>query len=539
MYKKLIGTGAAGLVGLALAVGIAFAAAGDPVQPPISPPGPAGAGCSGIGVAFDGTDILYTCSGESAIRKTDLTGADNGVVATADAAGAPVSVDAIAWDTNENKLWGGDIGPDAAGVSACRIWSIDMSTGVATLRFSFVDPHGGCDLSFFDGLTVDTVTDTLYLSPDVHKYIHHYKKDGTLAGNDPIDFETLTSAPADVCPLTEPFPNPDPVQGCNNSGLTIGLDGTLFAGTNGDSKIVMVDPVAKAFLGVFSTVDGRDEDLECGPVVKGLETILSREFFTGAIAVLEAPEGTCVSPVVPPEITLDPKTASNPSGSDHTVTATVTQGGNPLSGVLVSFSVVAGPNAGQVSDPGECSVDPNCNTDAAGQTSWTYTSNGTVGTDVIEACFTDENGEKHCVRVEKEWESLPGRMTGGGTIPVGITTLEGKHGFELHCDVADLPNRLEVNWGKGNKFHLESLTTAVCSDTALDEQQPVAGFDTYKGTGTGRLNGVSGATAKWVFTDDGEPGVNDTARIVISDGVNTYTFSGDLKNGNHQAHPDL
>lgn len=431
MHKKLIGAGAA-VVGLALAVGVVFAAAGDPVQPPISPPGPAGAGCGGIGVAFDGTDILYTCAGEAAIRKTDLAGTDNGMVATADAAGAPVSVDAIAWDTNENKLWGGDL--DGAG--SCRIWSIDMGSGLATLRFSFVDPHGGCSFAFFDGLTVDTVTDTLYLSPDVHKYIHHYNKDGSLGVNDPIDFETLTSAPADVCPGTEPFPDADPVAGCNNSGLAIGLDGTLFAGTNGESKIVTVNPVAKTFTGVFSTVDGRDEDLECGPKVNGLETLLSREFFSGAIAVLEVPEGTCVSPVEPAK----------------------------------------------------------------------------------------------------------GRMTGGGTVvgkaAVGTPT-EIKHGFELHCNASTLPNNLEVNWGKGNKFHLESLTSAACSDDPnFDEGQPVAGFDTYKGSGTGSYNGVSGATANWVFTDQGEPGKSDTVHLKIVDGGGTTVVDivGKLQVGNQQAH---
>lgn len=536
--KNKIIAGAAGIVGLALAAAVVLAAPGDPVPPgSITPPGPGGSGCGGIGVAYDGATIWYTCADESKIRKTDLTGADLGFIDTAEGV-TLVSVDAIAWDPNEGKIWGGEL-VDADGVGGndtCRIYSIDPVTGAATKRFDRTDT--GCTFNYFDGLTVDSVTDTLYYSPDVQKFINHLKKDGTAAVNDPIDFETLTSGP-DKCPGTEPFPDTDPVAGCNNSGLAIGIDGSLFAGTDGEGKIILVDPVAKAFLSEFTSVSGRDEDLECGPEISGKETILSRDFFfPGRIDILEVPEGTCVSPVVPPEIKLDPPTDSNPSGSDHTVTATMTQGGQPLPGVLVSFSVVSGPNIGQVSDPGECSVDPNCNTDAAGQTSWTYTSNGTVGTDVIEACFTDDAGEKHCAQVEKDWESLPGRMTGGGTIPAGNPTLEGKHGFELHCDAADLPNRLEVNWGKGNKFHLETLTSAVCENNpALDEEQPVAGFDTYKGTGTGRLNGVSGASAKWVFTDDGEPGTDDHALISITDGVGTYTFSGLLKNGNQQAHP--
>ncbi|MEK6901776.1 MAG: hypothetical protein AABX37_05510 [Nanoarchaeota archaeon] len=130
------------------------------------------------------------------------------------------------------------------------------------------------------------------------------------------------------------------------------------------------------------------------------------------------------------------------------------------------------------------------------------------------------------------------RMTGGGSV---FTANPGRvtHGFELHCDVSNLPNRLEVNWGKGNKFHLESLTSALCfDDPVLDEEQPVAGFDTYKGKGTGRYNGVSGATAEWKFTDDGEPGTSDHVTLEIKD-VNSavvLTVSGVLDRGNHQAH---
>jgi len=134
------------------------------------------------------------------------------------------------------------------------------------------------------------------------------------------------------------------------------------------------------------------------------------------------------------------------------------------------------------------------------------------------------------------------RMTGGGTVdgkaPVGLPT-EVKHGFELHCDKASLPNNLEVNWGKGNKFHLENLTSAVCvDDPLLNEEQPVAGFDTYKGKGTGRYNGVTGATAEWKFTDDGEPGKNDTVHLKIVDVTLTTVVDivGTLKVGNHQAH---
>lgn len=243
-----------------------------------------------------------------------------------------------------------------------------------------------------------------------------------------------------------------------------------------------------------------------------------------------------------PEITLDPATSTNPAGTNHTVTATVKVGGNPLPNELMSFSVLAGPNTGEVSDPGECSTDPNCNTDANGQTSWTYTSNGNVGTDIIQACFTDDNGQQHCAKASKEWTEkvvATGRMTGGGTI--GDSVMLARHGFELHCDASQGPNNLQVNWGKGNAFHLTALTSAKCSDNPnIDEQQPVAGFDTYTGAGTGRFNGVDGATAEWTFTDAGEPGNNDFGKIVIKDAAGNIVLaaSGNLTVGNHQAHPD-
>jgi hypothetical protein len=125
-------------------------------------------------------------------------------------------------------------------------------------------------------------------------------------------------------------------------------------------------------------------------------------------------------------------------------------------------------------------------------------------------------------------------MTGGDTV-VGTSV---HHGFELHCDESRSPNHLEVSWGNGNKFHLTGLTSAACSDDpSISEGQPVAGFDTDRGSGTGTYNVVSGATAEWVATDAGEPGTNDTFRITIKDASNTTVLSVAGKiSGDQQAH---
>jgi hypothetical protein len=136
---------------------------------------------------------------------------------------------------------------------------------------------------------------------------------------------------------------------------------------------------------------------------------------------------------------------------------------------------------------------------------------------------------------------LDGRMTGGGSVFAQDGT-RVTHGFELHCASVLDPNNLQVNWGKGEKFHLESLDTAICSDDPnIDETPPVAGFDTFVGTGTGRYNGVSGATIEFTFTDAGEPGkLVDFAGITITDagGDVVLTVGGGLDKGNHQAHAE-
>jgi len=130
-----------------------------------------------------------------------------------------------------------------------------------------------------------------------------------------------------------------------------------------------------------------------------------------------------------------------------------------------------------------------------------------------------------------------GRMTGGGS--VFNDSMRVTHGFELNCDATKTPNNLEVNWDKGNKFHLENLTTASCTDDpAIKPNPPAAGFDTYEGRGTGRYNGVPGASTHWIFIDAGEPGNKDSATIYIWDakGKLVLSVSGNLKSGNHQAH---
>jgi hypothetical protein len=132
-------------------------------------------------------------------------------------------------------------------------------------------------------------------------------------------------------------------------------------------------------------------------------------------------------------------------------------------------------------------------------------------------------------------------MTGGGSIfdTVEVTyTGRTTHGFELHCDRRN-PNNLQINWD-GNRFHLENLTAAVCTDDPdITPNPPGASFDTFTGFGTGRYNGNTGYCAAWTFTDAGEGGSGDWASIEIDNcggGTTVLNVQGFLTFGNHQAH---
>jgi hypothetical protein len=175
--------------------------------------------------------------------------------------------------------------------------------------------------------------------------------------------------------------------------------------------------------------------------------------------------------------------------------------------------------------------------------SQTFTKIATITNDttnIATATGTDQFGANVTATANATVKVIPtpavGRMTGGGSVFNG--TLRVTHGFELHCDASKPPNNLEVNW-EGNRFHLENLTSATCiDDPAIRPNPPVAPFDTYIGAGIGNYNGVPGATAKWIFTDAGEPGTKDHANIQIFDanGNLVLSVSNFLDKGNQQAH---
>ncbi len=105
---------------------------------------------------------------------------------------------------------------------------------------------------------------------------------------------------------------------------------------------------------------------------------------------------------LPGNISLSPQTATYTIGvtSSHTVVATARDGRLvPVVGTTVTFQVISGPNTGRTGT---------AVTNAQGQASFTYPSNGTAGTDQITARFVDPTGTPQISPpVEAIWQRPP------------------------------------------------------------------------------------------------------------------------------------
>lgn len=105
-------------------------------------------------------------------------------------------------------------------------------------------------------------------------------------------------------------------------------------------------------------------------------------------------------------ILLAPVSASNPVGTQHTVTATLQDDlGNAIEGRDVTFTIVFGPHAGQTST---------VSTDVNGEATFAYIGISD-GIDTIEASFVDSQGETITSNsVTKEWTNNPPIADAGG-----------------------------------------------------------------------------------------------------------------------------
>jgi hypothetical protein len=219
-----------------------------------------------------------------------------------------------------------------------------------------------------------------------------------------------------------------------------------------------------------------------------------------------------------PNLSLDPPTATNPVGTPHTVTATVTNpDDSPRSGVVVSW-VVTGANA---SAAGVC-IPAGCTTGADGKVSFTYTG-VSEGDDTINAAITVD-GSRQTATASKTWVSGPppvaGQVVGKGSFATGKAF--GRVNFEV--DANSTGGSFGFQTGNANRF----VATSVEGFTRVDN---TASFH-----GSGTWNGASGYTYEVSFVDNGTPGRSDTIDVtVVAPGGATVLSSGGpqlLKTGN-------
>jgi len=176
--------------------------------------------------------------------------------------------------------------------------------------------------------------------------------------------------------------------------LCADLSGTNAIGVTGATHVYMKYPTASGVGLIF--YNGLDMDY-----LYYDDTELRQLWVQELQQPLDDPASLpCGTPVV--GISLTPPTAENEVGTDHTVTAALSDLlNNPQPDELVNFEVTSGPNAGAA---GTCSVNTDCTTDENGEVSFTYNGSGGEGIDEIVACFFNEVGSEICSqRVTKEW----------------------------------------------------------------------------------------------------------------------------------------
>ncbi len=134
-----------------------------------------------------------------------------------------------------------------------------------------------------------------------------------------------------------------------------------------------------------------------GPTA-GTDTIQASALDGATTVLSNSVTKTWTSVALPLVLSLTPDTATNPVGTNHTVTALASRGGVAQAGVAVSFAVVSGPNTGPLGTS---------TTDGSGNAGFTYSS-AIAGTDTIRASAPDGATTVSSNDVTKTWTAASG-----------------------------------------------------------------------------------------------------------------------------------
>ena len=222
-------------------------------------------------------------------------------------------------------------------------------------------------------------------------------------------------------------------------------------------------------------------------------------------------------------VTVTPAAATNPIGTNHTVTATATNAsGAGISDARIFFEVTA---------DGQTVLTFQSNTNASGQATLMYQGPDWPRSDTIRACADrNDNGQidptDPCGTATKQWvfpASTPGASTGGGQMYNFATGLDG---IALGFNFKNENGKLMGNCTVGDKA---TDTSVKCKDV-LAYVQTGNKATVY---GTAEVNGAP-TYYKVVLVDNATSGAGvDTFSIITQSG---YTLLGALTQGNIEVH---
>lgn len=178
-----------------------------------------------------------------------------------------------------------------------------------------------------------------------------------------------------------------------------------------------------------ATTDGNGQAISSFPASHGpgIDTI-GAQFTDSGGSLIQSNTVQVLWGTDPSSITLNPSTTTQNVGTSATVTATVTgPDGNPAVNQTVNFTVASGPDAGS---------HVAATTDANGHATFTFTDSSAVGTDIVQASFTDSFGQAATSnQVQVAWQDASSIMLSGPTstqklgAPVTVTaTINGPDG---------------------------------------------------------------------------------------------------------------
>ncbi|MBI5764248.1 MAG: hypothetical protein HZA51_12065 [Planctomycetes bacterium] len=208
------------------------------------------------------------------------------------------------------------------------------------------------------------------------------------------------------------------------------------------------------------------------------------------------------------QITLSPRSAMNPIGTSHTLTAMVLEllpPNNPIANTLVTFDVLSGPNAGTTGT---------ATTNLNGIAMFTYNGVDVAGVDQIQASFVDSNGTSLSNIVTKEW------VVGQITLSQGAATASLCTDHSITANTHQSLDPFSPLAGELVNFNVITGPNAGAFGTSITNASGNASF-TYTGM---QLSGTDQIQAS--FEDGGQTVLSNILAVAWSPSGNDCNLNG-------------